>query len=141
MTLQRLKMLFSISATVIIAAVLVAFMVAPYLGSFYLAFVGTVGTDLPTLTCDFALPLLRIDPLAPSHYPATSWWVSVVWGLAISAPGFLLIWSLKAETTEECMARWISGMSLYLPIIIILTLTMISGLVIAIAPSPLLMLP
>lgn len=136
MTLRTLKIFLFISAALISISMTFAFLTPPLLGSIFLSLIKSVGADLPRLTSDYALPMLRVDPALPDQRPVNIAWVLFCWGAIIVTPLLIMIWSVKAETLETCVARWICGILSYLPLVMILFIPVISGLLIAVAPFP-----
>lgn len=136
MTLLRLKITFVFSTVLISVSMFLAFLSAPYLGSIYQGIIQNFGDSLPSLTRNFSMPMLRVTSSLPYQHPVNLWWVSTIWGILIITPIPLMIWSIQATSVEKCLARWTSGLMLYFPILMILFITIFSGLFIAIAPFP-----
>ena len=136
MTLLRLRIVFVLSAILFSIAMFLAFLSAPYFGSIYQGLIQNFGPYLPSLTKKFSLPMLRVTSSLPYQHPVDLWWVLTIWCVLIITPIPLMIWSIKATSVEGCLARWTCGLMIYFPILMILFITIFSGLFIAIAPSP-----
>lgn len=57
MTLRTLKIILIASAVLMSAAMVLAFLAAPYIGSAYLMVLEPAGSEFSRLTSDFALPI------------------------------------------------------------------------------------
>jgi len=84
---------------------------------------------LPTLTSQFSLPLLRPDACNPFESPATPFWVHLIWLTLFAGPSLILAYAWKADSREELLARWVTGMAIYTPVPVIIFLITVSGLV------------
>jgi hypothetical protein len=133
MTLWVLKLIQGISGCLFCAAMFLAYLTAPQLGSVYLALVAPFGNELPMMTSGFSLPMLRVHPAEPSLMPIDAGWVSVVWGAIIMTPIVIMLWSITAPNMADSLVRWSAGFMLYLPAVLCLAIAIILGLLISLA--------
>lgn len=123
-----IRILLAASTVLLTAAVLFAFLGGPEIGSAYLLSTGLAGVDLPNLTANVALPLLRIDASSAHERPINRPWALFVWVLLFVTPALVLTWALNGPTPESTVARWIVGHSVYLPIAILVSIVVVVGL-------------
>lgn len=85
------------------------------------------------LTAAFTLPMLRAAVPGSLDTVNVLWWVSLVWFLCFAAPWFVLAWSWRGPALETCMARWIIGMSIYLPVLGSILAAIFAGVIVSFA--------
>jgi hypothetical protein len=130
---RGLRFALTLSGLLATASVAVAFAACPEAGSAYLRLVGRAGTALPLLTDRVALPLLRVTPGQPHDRPHTVAWAALVWALLAAGPPLVLGWSLRARRLDECVARWVAGMSAHLALAALVAAVVVAGLVLPLA--------
>lgn len=133
MSLATFRIFVVLSAVLLTVMVGVGFFAAPEIGSAYLMIVGSTGNDLPALTAALSIPLLRIGPDDPHERPVTKPWVGFVWFLLGFSPAILATWAFRASTMEDALARWVAGLSIYMPCFGAVALAVIAGLALPMA--------
>jgi hypothetical protein len=127
------KTIISISACAIAVTVGIAFVGAPEVGSAYLMMMKSVGNHFSILTEAVSLPLLRIQAGDPHNRPITLIWVWAVWFVLFAIPLISALWSARAETFEQAIARWISGMSVFGALAVLIVVSVVIGLALPLA--------
>lgn len=129
MSPRSLKAALAAAALLASGTALLGFLSAPALGSAYAGAVRPLGTALPLLTADVALPLLRATPGGPHQDPVTSPGAAAVWLLLLLGPWAGLAWALRAPDVPAVLARWVVAASVYLPFAAAVALVVLLGLV------------
>jgi hypothetical protein len=117
MSLRTLRIALTASTLIVFGVALLAFLVAPQIGSIYQRAVGPVGAMLPFPTVKVALPLLRVAPGLSLPEPVTTPAAAAVWALVVLGPWAVLVFTLRGPDVASALARWVIALSIYLPFV------------------------
>jgi len=127
------RVILTISTILVTTAVTLAFFGGPEIGSAYLHTTGFEGKELPRLTDEFSLPLLRIESSSAHDRPVTTLWSGIVWAILIIGPTSIAWWSSKAGSPEAIVSKWATGSLVYLHLVLLLLVSVSIGLVLPFA--------
>jgi len=129
MKLVTARITVIVSTILVTAAVAVAFLGGPEAGSAYLRTTGIEGKELPRLTDEFSLPLLRIASASAHDRPVTTPWAAIVWAILLVCPASIAVWSFRAGSPEATVTKWAAGNLVYAQLAFLLLAIVFLGLV------------
>jgi len=134
MKMGLFRLMVSASTALILVTILFLFFASSSIGSAYLLLTGNIGSDLPLLTIEFSIPMLKAFNADPFSTVSTPLWVWVVWAIMLAGPVIVMVWTIRAQRPEQAVARWSAGISLFLAFAFLVSAVTFVGLILPFSP-------